>query len=370
MKIACIYWPTSSVGGIATNVASLRAEAKKRGHTFHTFVSANAKTHLFRVYDTLDRIRGGDTYIDINGYASHHEHRYKYSAQRLNEYDIIYLAFLCPHPTKAYGGEPQFFKLLALLNRPIVGHITDGYFDTYEEWGIMSATRCARIVVDQEAYIPDSIKLMDKPYVVGRSFDPQGLGMLPGDPERDEQRSLTWIAQWKAIKGIHKFLELLPMINCKQELYSNGILYYQLRTEESWKRAVAQDLFARFNGDGRAIFYGWKPTTEIRSALRRAWFMPEFQGLGNPRNAAYKKGTLNHTIVEALYEGCTPVIPQITIDALGIPSEAAYGVKDYKDCVAILNESPMAPKSNLGKNWVMDNFDPSRTYDKFFGGLV
>lgn len=370
MRIACVYWPTSSVGGIATNVASLRAEAQRRGDTLHTFVSANAKTHQFSVSDKLKLIRGGDTYIDINGYASHHEERFRYSAAKLDQYDLIYLAFLCPHPTKAYGDDPQFFKMLSLLKKPIVAHITDGYFDSYEEWGLMTATRCARIVVDQEAYIPESLKHLNIPYVVGRSFDPQGEGYDAEDAmKRSPHRSLAWIAQWKAIKGIHKFLDYLPQINCEQNLYSNGILYYQLRTEPAWKAAVKEDKFSGYDGTGRAVFHGWQPAHVIREALQYAWFMPEFQGLGNPRNAAYRLGTLNHTIVEALYNGCTPIIPQMTIDAQKIPDEAAYGVLDYSESVNMLNQLPRASRPDLGKQWVMDNFNPSKTYDKFFGGL-
>lgn len=366
MKIACLYWPTSSVGGIATNVMSLRNEAKRRGDIFHAFVSANVKSHQFAVYDKPKRIRGGDTFIDIDGYASHHKDRFLWSAKRLNEYDVIYLTHMCPHATKAYGQESLFLPLLQLLNKPIIGNVPDGYWDTYQDWGREVAKLCTRIIVATPPYTPDDLKT-DEFYkgtlLYGYGFDPISLEF-----PRDTERSMVWVSQWKAIKGIHKFLHLLPKIEGKQDLYSNGILYYQKRTEPEWQAAVGTDAFLGFSGSGRATFHGWQPPVVIREALCRAWFMPEFQGLGRPKNIAYQNGSINNTIKEALYYGCTPVIPQMTIDTYNIPSESCYGVKDFNDSIRILNGS-MAPRPELGKQWVMDNYAINKIYDSFFGGL-
>jgi hypothetical protein len=369
MKIACLYFPTSSVGGIATNVAALRAEAKRRGDTFHVLVCGNAKTHKFETFSKPKRIRGGDTFIDIDGYASHHAERVGNAAAQINKYDLVYLAFLCPHPTKAYGDVPVFLDLLRRIERPIVGHITDGYYESYKAWGDETAALCTRIVVDQPAYLPEGYQ--DRSGVVyGRPFDYVGLGYPHNDTPRSEGRSMCWIAQWKAIKGIHRLLPLLPSVEGEQNLYSNGILYYQLRSEPEWEAAVGADRFKpEFSGKGRAMFHGWQPMEEVRKALEYSWFMCEFQGLGRPSYAAYRNGSLNHTIVEALYYGCTPVIPQITIDYAGIPPEAAIGVRSYEEAVPALN-GDRAPKPELGRQWVLDNFAVNGIYDKMFGGIL
>lgn len=367
MKIACLYFPTSSVGGIATNTAALRSEAKRRGDTFHVLVCANAKTHRFETFSTPKTIRGGDTFIDIDGYAPHHVSNHRTTIARLNNYDLIYLAFLCPHPTKSYGDVPVFLPMLQGLTRPMVGRISDGYFETYAEWGDATAALCKRMVIAMEPYLPEGFteRHPGVDVVYGRPFDPEDVGDLPRYP----QRHFVWASQWKAIKGVHKLLPLFPQVDALQDFYSNGILYYQLRTEPEWVAAVGKDEFGGFNGVGRATFHGWKPLSHMRRVYAQTWFMPEAQGLGKPKNAAYRKGATNNTQMEALYYGCTPVIPQIVIDNAGIPPESAIGVQSFEDFVPALS-GQMAPRPDLGRQWVLDNFGVSMIYDRFFGGLV
>lgn len=372
MKIACLYFPTSSVGGIATNVAALRNEARRRGDTFHVLVCANVERgHQFQVFPKPKRIRGGDTFIDVDGYASHHAIRRVHAASQLNKYDLVYLAFLCPHPTKAYGDAPVFLELLERIEKPIVGHITDGYYETYKAWGDRTAALCVRTIVDQPAYVPPGYAEAHPTVVIPFGpFDPVGPGYPRNATPRSEGRSMCWIAQWKAIKGAHRILPLLPSIDGEQNLYSNGILYYQLRSESDWEAAIGKDLFKpEFSGKGKATFHGWQPMDVVQRALEYAWFMCEFQGLGRPSYAAYRNGSLNHTIVEALYYGCTPVIPQITIDYAGIPPESAIGMQTYADAVPALN-GDRAAKPELGVQWVLDNFHVSGIYDKMFGGIL
>ena len=366
MRIACLYFPTSSVGGIATDTAALRAEAVRRGDIFHALVCANASTHKIQIFSTPKRIRGGDTNIDVDGYAPHTQGATPRTAKFLNDnYDVVFLAHPCPHPTKAYGDDPVFLPLLYSITRPIVGYITDGYYETYKLWADAVFGRCARIMTCNPAYVPEGFaeKFMPPIWALPFVFHP-----VEGET-RTEHRSLAWVSQWKDIKGVKHFVKRLPLVEGQQDLYSNGIRYYQMRTEPEWKAAVGQDLFQGFNGEGRATFHGWQPMDVVCRALARAWFMPEFQGLGRPKYKAYQNGSLNHTIGEALYYGCTPVIPQMSIDGLGIPPESAIGVRSYDEMVAALN-GPRAPRPDLGRAWVMDNFEISVVYDKFFGGLV
>jgi hypothetical protein len=366
MKICCLYFPTSSVGGIATNIASLRAEAGRRGDTFHALKCDNIKSHEFTITSKLQRIRGGDTFVDIDGYAPHHPSKAAYVAKKINEnYDIVYLTQMCPHATKAYGNDPIFLPLLKGISKPIVGNIPDGYWDTYAHWGNLVAALCSRIIVATPPYRPNDLdNYPNIPIVYGYGFDPVEL-----DTPRDAERSMVWISQWKAIKGIHNFLSYLPNVEGKQDLYSNGILYYQLRTEEKWKNAIGRDEFQGFSGSGRATFFGWQPLDVIRQVLSRAWFMPEFQGFGRPRNAAYQNGSINNTIKEALFYQCTPVIPSMTVKAYDMPVEAVRGVDSYEEAVVALN-GDRAEKPELGKQWVLDKYHIAKIYDSFFQGLV
>ncbi len=376
MKIACLYFPTSSVGGIATNTASLRNEAKRRGDTFHVLVCDNVERHMFETMSKPKRIRGGDTYIDVDGYCSHHKARRVNSAAQLNKYDLVYTAYLCPHPTKAYGDVPEFLELLRLLTKPLVGHITDGYYSTYKEWGDQTAALCARTIVDQPAYVPPGYAEAHPTTVIPFGpFDPVGPGYSEPDSGRSEGRTLAWIAQWKNIKGVHQFFDdVLPKFEGVAHLFSNGIEYYYIRDTPEWEELVGRDHYREkmkqtFEGTGRHTFYGWQPLDVVQKALETSWFTVEFQGMGKPKFEAYRNGSLNHTIIEALYYGCTPVIPQITIDYAGVPPEAAIGVRDYVDAVPALN-GDRASRPDLGKQWVLDNFAVSGIYDKMFGGIL
>lgn len=366
MRICCLYFPTSSVGGIATNINSLRNEAHRRGDTFHALVCANVKAHEWTILQQPRWIRGGDTYVAIDGYAPHFITKAKYIAEKINNnYDVVYLSQICPHGTKAYGTIPVFRTLLENISLPILGNIPDGYWDTYADWGNIVAPLCKKIIVATPPYRPGDLdKYPDTPVVYGYGFDP-----TPLDVPRSEERSMVWISQWKAIKGVHKFLEYLPQVEGKQDLYSNGILYYQLRTEDKWQKAIGRDEFQGYSGVGRATFHGWQPPEIIRETLCRSWFMPEFQGFGRPRNSAYQAGSINNTIKEALYYECTPVIPQMTVEKYDIPAGSVRGVNTFEEAVIALN-GDRAEKPELGKEWVLDKYHISKIYDMFFGDMV
>lgn len=368
MRICCIYWPTSSVGGIATFINNYRAEANRRGDVFHALVSANAPRHYFAVLKEPKRIHGGDTFVDIDGYASHHHSQVKNSIEQINKlYDLVYLVQMCPHPTKNYGGVTHFMPLIEGITLPIVGGIADGYWETYSEWGNKVAPYCKRFIVATPPYTPEDLGKFHPtiPIVYGYGIDPIEVE----SDGRSPTRRTAWIAQWKDVKGIRNFLPFIPQIEGQVDLYSNGIRYYQLRLESEWYKAVGEDKFQGFNGYGKATFWGWQDPSVIRRVLSEAWFTFEGQGLGRPKYKAYQNGSLNNTIKESLYYQCTPVIPQMTIDQYQIPSESVIGIKTYADITWALNgQRPARP--DLGRAWVLDNFHISKIYDRHFGGLV
>src|ERR1700744_3358577 len=112
MKIAVLHWWTSSVGGINTTLQSLRAIADHRGDTFHVFSSDCYRTKKPQVYFKRKRIRGGDSFIMIDGEAPYHTSNMLTSLRMLKKYDVVMTSFLCPRETKKYGSEPLFLPFL------------------------------------------------------------------------------------------------------------------------------------------------------------------------------------------------------------------------------------------------------------------
>ncbi len=394
-KVAALYWPTSSVGGINTNSRAFRDEADKRGDTYHVLRSGPMKLPQ-RIYPGRKYIRGGDSFIHIDGEAHHHPVRVKGSVQFIAErYNRVYLTFLCPHPTKAYlaailgkaapaqedgeeegGGHganlprPPYLDLLEGLKAaglPITGRITDAYWDSYGTWGLETVKLLDRVTICQPAYATEAVqKLLGKKLRVSRQpFSPRPV--KPGT-KREAKPLTVWTSQWKPIKGIHKLLPVLDQVKGPVEMYGNGITYYQIRSGEDWKRVMGKDHFApEFSGRGRIPFYGHVDLEEVPTILSRATFMVDLQGMGRPKNLAYTQGSYNNTTVEALFYGCCPVLHRQAAKA--IPEALALFVDSAEEVPGVLNSKESLkyaqdPKRlKMAKEWVQDTFNRATVYD-------
>lgn len=366
-KIAAIYWPTSSVGGINTCMMNLRAEADRRGDTFHVLRSG---LHKFRpsVFAERKEIRGGDTFITIDGEAPHHPSVVAESANFINSnYDRVYIGYACPHPTKAYGDRPLWLSMYRDLLLPLSTRITDAYLGGYLDWAqqalpFADVLTCSHLPVVQE--------LADLGFKAQYTTSP----VFPRKVAATKSKTLltVWTSQWKAIKGIHKLLPLFREFDGAVELYSNGILYYQLRTTDAWKASVGKDHFKGFNGHGKATFFGNVDMSEIPNILTRSWFMLDLMGMGRPKYKSYTMGTFNNTTKEALLYGSCPILHRQASKV--IPKDLALFVDDASEVPDIVNDKrshrfALDPERiKKAREWVMKLAGPSATYDSIIYG--
>lgn len=367
-RVACLYWPTSSVGGINTELRAFRDEAERRGDTFHVLRSGKQSTLMPCAFESRKLIRGGDTFITIDGEAPHAPNRLEQTLDFLQSYDRVYLAYLCPHPTKDYGEAPLFLPLLRGLAKagvPITARVTDGYWESYAEWGEETIKLCKAVTVSQPAFA----SFFKHPRVKASRF-PFSPRPVLGKEKRSPTPLTVWTSQWKAIKGIHKLLPHIPEIKHRVEMYSNGILYYQLRETADWKRAIKKDHFKGFNGNPKtsnAEFFGYIPLEQIPGVLARAWFMIDLMGIGKPKNKVYTEGSFNNTTTEALWYGACPVLHEQAKKA--IPADLALWVAEASDVPRLLNSKDcqrfaLDPKRQAAaKKWVKENFDAAKVYD-------
>ena len=367
LRIACVYWKTSSVGGIATHLNSLRSAAIARGDTFDILQSTDWKTKKPSKFDERQWVRGGDTNIWIDGEFSNHPTQIQDSIKFLRKnYDAIHFGFLCPHPTKAYP-DPHFLPIFTDVELPKTGTITDGYWDSYAEWGELCLPHLGYVTTSGMFYADELIQR-------GIPVDPLGMPFVP-DPRRQyasksKQPLIVWPNQFKNIKGINHFLEAIPSLpeEVKVELYSNGIRYYQVRTEDLWLNAVGDDRFQSHNGTGRATFYGNVDLPKIQRAFQRAHFTVNLQGIST-RKAAYKKGSYNNTELEALYYGAVPILFTAAANT-DLPEESFRTVstgEEIPEAVARLIKDGTAldtQRRDRARDWVMSNYSADTQYMK------
>lgn len=373
-KIAYIYWDTSSVGGIATEAETFRRAAQEVGDELHVIRCPCQSTAQIEIYDEPKLIRGGDTFIKIDGTASHHPNRIRETIEWLERnYDGLLFGFPCPHPTKAYGNEPHFLPLYTdTLMLPKVMRLVDAYWSTYQSWGEEAASYCDTVFVNQPAYAKplEGTPLADKVVLTRKPFIP-----FKTDPKLKDPKLLVWPNQWKAIKGIKKFLKAIPLLppEWRIEMYSNGIEYYQLRKGVDWILAVNRDHFKReFGGLGRADFYGYVTLEEMAVAYTRAAVTVDFQGHA-VKYEAYKAGSYNNTTVESLYYGALPILHSQAVKS-PIPLELFFYVDNPMDIVTLNWDqvSDIALDYHRVKNareWVMDVHGAASIWEQHKEGM-
>ncbi len=370
-RVAVLHWHTSSVGGINTTFQTLRAEALSRGDEFDILASDPQRTKSPGQFVKRQRVRGGDTFITIDGQAPHHPTNVKASIEFIKKnYDVVITSFLCPHPTKAYGEEPLFLALLEGIKAagiPIVGYIHDAYWDSYKEFGLLTLPLCVRTMVCQPSYAK---ALIEAGHPVTAAFVPfRTLADQPNVPR--DPNLVVWLPQWKNIKGIGKFWAGLPrarQLGYKVEMYGNGIEYYNMRKEPDWKENVGSDFFSpEHSGSGAADFFGCVPETDVPGILSRATFMCDFQGSGKPKYEAYRNGSYNHTIIEALYYGAIPVVHK-SVTNTPIPKDLILALdapENWPDLIGDIDT--VAYDRVAARRYVEENHSAKVLYDRILG---
>lgn len=324
MKIAAIHWFTRSVGGTATRMRTFQRAASMQGDTFHVLISRDNKQKP-KLFPEKKWMFGGDTRIWVDGQAPHGEN-VSLTAKWLNDnYDAVFFSFMCPHPCKTCP-EPVFLRLYEKLKIPMIATVPDGYWHKYSEWGEMCIPYLKRVVSPLPSYasnLSDVVNVTVLPF----PFYP----LIKRPPKRSETPLLSWTNQWKNIKGITEFLEIVPNLpeEVSVDLYSSGIRYYQLRTTDIWKNSVREDTFSQYHGNGRAVYYANVDLPEIAKVYCRSWFTCSLQGMKTNKQA-YKTGSYNNAELEALYYGACPILYESALGA-GIPEDCFIPVRDQTE---------------------------------------
>jgi hypothetical protein len=379
VRWAAIYFHTTSVGGVNSELQYYKRAAAAGGDVFHILRSKNLINAGQGLYPHVTRKRGGDTYIDLDGWAGHHPDQTEKTLKWLKKnYDALFFISLCPHPNKLYGNNPDFLPLYTdTPTLPKAATLCDGYWSTYAEWARMAVPHVQALYTGCAAYaLPaasEGINVIVRP----RPFAPLANYKTP----QSREMLTAWTSQWKQIKGINKFLKVIPKINGIIELYSTGIEYYKMRTTELWKAAVDRDhVFPEFSGHGKAQYYGWVPLDRTPEIYQRAWFSVNLQGItaktvktslfGNTVNdprAVYAAGSYNNTETEALYFGAVPVLHEQVLKS-DLPKDLILTVRSAEELPDLLNlrESQKFARDEArrvkAREFVTEHNSPARIY--------
>lgn len=361
MKIACIYWWTHSVGGIATHLNNLRRAALDYGDQFDILHSLPWKKRKPRMYPNRKWVMGGDTKIWVDGDVPQNNNGAEWLKKN---YDAIVFGFLCPGKTNRYP-TPEFLYFYD-VDLPKVAWVMDGYFDDYPEWAYALPERLDGILCPLDSYAKPLRARGVNPVISAFPFHP----MKGKRPAKQPLPLMVWPNQWKEIKGVTSFLEIIPDLPSPMsiELYSSGIRYYQLRTTDTWRKAVSEDVYERggFHGQGRAVYFGNVDLPVIHNAICRAWYTINLQGMKS-KYSTYAGGSYNNTEVEALYYGAIPIlhnsglktaIPSSTCLWLSSPGDIPGMVKDAnRDRYALDPE-----RQKTAREFVLDTHLASHRY--------
>lgn len=334
MRIACIYWKTSAVGGIATHLNTLRRAALRVGDTFDILHSDNWKTKEPTLFPERQWVRGGDTKIWVDGEVPHHPTIASKTNKWLEQnYDAIVFSYICPHKTRRYPN-PDFLPLYD-CKLPKVAWVMDGHSEKYEDWARPLLKRLKAVLAPLESYaVPIREWGYNNIIISPFPFIPQLARLEP----KAKKPLLVWPHQWMTIKGIRYFLRIIPEIRGVDiELYSCGVYYYRHRTEPIWKPAIGKDLFQGFHGDGPATYFGNVDLPVMLKALQRAWFTVSFQGM-TAKNKAYKLGSYNNAEVEALWYGAVPILHS-SVKGCDLPSDLYIPVDTPQEVPGVLTEA-------------------------------
>lgn len=361
MKVACIYFPISSVGGIASETRAYSLAARQAGDTFDVIRCPNSvQMKQPGLYSSPKLLRGGDTYISVDGECSHHPRHVGKSIRWLEKnYDALFFIHPCPHPTKAYGQDPLWMKMYEACSLPMAVKFMDAYVSTYK-WIIPALDYCTAVYVNQPAYQ----KSLEAVGITNSVLRPKPFFPGPQRFEKDSERLVIWPNQWKDIKGIKPFMEQVPELakTSKVELYSNGIRYYQIKKDDPdlWDRCISFDYFKDEKGSsGLAEFFGYVTPAEMERVYQRAWCSVNLQGLSSRvKHSFYREGSYNNTEVEALYWGVWPVVAR-QVEKSPIPSECLIMVDDAAKLPELIEtavDQPMAGshEGKIAREWVLD----------------
>lgn len=380
VRIASIYFHTTSVGGVNSELQYYRRAAEAEGDTFHVLRSKNLINAGCGLYPAMTRKRGGDTYIDLDGYAGHHPARVEETLKWLNKnYDALFFISVVPHPNKLYGYEPHFLPLFTCTPKlSKAATLSDGYWSTYAEWARLAVPHVKALYTGCAAYalpaVSEGINVIVRP----RPFSPP---VNYKAVVQSREMLTAWTPQWKQIKGVNRFLKVIPKIQGRVELYSTGIEYYKQRTTELWKAAVDRDhVFPEFSGHGKAQYYGWVPLDKTPEIYQRAWFSVNLQGItaktvktslfGNTINdprAVYAAGSTNNTETESLYFGAVPVLHEQALKS-DLPKDLILTVRSAEELPELLNSRESQIFARDGKRrskafvFVTEHNDPVKIY--------
>lgn len=342
MKLAFILWPISQEGGLATRTAAFVRVARSCGHDAD-FIRISYNHH------SPDRHGGSPCVAALPGglrvtdgmLLSIVDAHLRETLNILNEYDVLVFTHACPHLSDTQHAVRNWRKVYTATTPRKITYFSDAFVQDFYPWisDVADTFEPVAINVSAARHAGDFLGVPVR--VVRHPFS------LDGDTG-DKEQLVVWTSAWRSWKGIRRFVDAVPDIDARVELYGTG---RELRT---WQKQQP----AAWPG----VLMGSCPPEQVEHAYARARVSVDLTG----QSRKYA-GHFNRTHIEPMFYGCVSACLAPALDGTDIPPDCVYPVdKDHvaASINALLADEPRRARIAAAAHaWASSYFAPDNVMD-------
>ena len=302
-KVVLLSWEILEAGGINSIIQGYQSGFKKLGYEIVTYhASKNGRLMLSEDQFTLNtkwfrpkaRNLGWDNIEQLKEYI-----------EDVKQSEFVISIHGCPHPTnsgaKGDYGWHRLYEIPKKFKIPIGIIFTDNTWNKMYSWIADIIDRETVLLYNNFNAGFDSMLKLD----YGATFVdyPVDFDIVP-KPAKDRKIDVAWMPQWKKIKGIYEFINLLAENpnSFYTVFFNSGIEYYNLRLKDSWKRAIrhenrprtgparnTRDYFEKltYNPESMSDYFGIVYPNQVNRIYANSKISIDLTGVFNKKMLAY-----------------------------------------------------------------------------------
>lgn len=340
MRIAFVLWPISQEGGLATRTAAFVHVARQAGHDAD-FIRLSYSTHAPNLNGT-PRVHATDSGLRVVGkLCSLVDVHLRDTLRVLDGYDVLVFTHACPHITDAQFAVRNWRKVYTATTARKITYFSDAFVQDYYPWIADVADEFEPVAINVSAARHASAFLGKPVRVVRHPFTLDGY-------TADKERLVVWTSAWRSWKGIGRFVQAVPDIGARVELYGTG------RELRAWRKQMPP-------GWHGALMGSCAPEV-VEHAYARAQVSVDLTG----QSAKYA-GHFNRTHIEPMFFGCVSACLPTVIAQTDVPADCVW-LLDKDRVAAGLNTllSEHALRARIAERafaWASDYFAPDNVMD-------
>ena len=343
MRIAFVLWPISQEGGLATRTAAFVRVARSCGHDAD-FIRLSYSQHSPYRHGGAPCVTAlpGGLRVTDGLLLSLVDAHLADTLRVLDGYDVLVFTHACPHVSDMQHAVRNWRKVYTATTARKITYFSDAFVQDYYPW-IRDVDHTFEPVAINHSAARHASEFLGVPVrVVRHPFS------LDGYDAGAKENLVVWTSAWRSWKGIRRFVDAVPAIAARVELYGTG---RELRTFKQQQPA---------NWPG--VLMGSCPPEQVEHAYARARVSVDLTG----QSRKYA-GHFNRTHIEPMFYGCVSACLPAVLDGTDIPHDCIWPV--LKDDVAasinaLLADEPVRARiAAAAHEWASDYFAPDTVMD-------